>query len=273
MDSEATQTVTVYDVLAWVETNKKALLIGFAAAVVIGFGMMIYRYNADQREVTASDALLQLKASVTPDATNQVDAAEFLNIAKQYPGTTAADRALLLAAGAMFAEGKYADAQAEFKKFQQERPQSPFAATAAYGVAASLDAQGNRDGALTEYQNLSVRYPNSSVLDNAKLAIARIYEAKNQPEQALRIYDELTKGTAMNTAASDAMSRRSELVLKHPELVKTTNAPTASVTLPSTNLTVTASTNAPPPAATNTPAAEAAATNAAPASTNTPAKP
>jgi predicted negative regulator of RcsB-dependent stress response len=227
MSSEATQTVTVYDVLAWIESNKKSLLVGFVAAVVIGFGIAIYRYNADQRELAASDALLKLKTTLSSsDTANPPDAADYLKVAQQYPGTSAAERALLLAGSTLFTQGKYAEAQAEFSKFQRDRPQGPFAATAAYGIAASLEAQGKQDEALAPYQNLSVRYPNSSVLDDAKLAIARIYEAKNQPKQALQMYDELTKPGALSTTGSEAMLRKDDLLTRHPELAKT-NAPLA----------------------------------------------
>ncbi len=230
MSSEATPTVTAYEVLAWLETNKKQLIIAFAAAVVVGFAIGIYRYTVDQKELAASDALLKLKSTIGGDeAAASTDPSAFLKVAEQYSGTSAADRAVLLAAGAMFANGKYAEAQAEFSKFLRDQPQSPFAATAGYGVAAAVEAQGKRDEALTAYQNLAVRYPNSSVVEEAKLAVARIYEAKNQPELALRQYDELTKVGGLGVPNNDAASRREALLLKHPELAKT-NAPAANAT-------------------------------------------
>jgi predicted negative regulator of RcsB-dependent stress response len=273
MSSEATQTMTVYDLLAWLEANKKGLIVGFVAAVVIGFGIAIYRYNVDQKELAASDALLKLKTSFgSTDLTNQATASEYLKVAQEYPGTTAADRAILLAASALFTQGRYGDAQGEFSKFLRDRPQSPFAATAAYGVATSLEAQGKVDEALTAYQNLSVRFPNSSILEDAKMATARVYESKKQPEQALRIYDEILKAPGVGSAGAQAMTRKDDLLARFPELAKT-NAPAATtnaVVLPSTNLTiltpkVSAATNAAQASTTVTNAAAAAATNAAPA--------
>jgi predicted negative regulator of RcsB-dependent stress response len=244
MSSDATQTMTVYDLLAWLEANKKGVIAGLIAAIVIGFGVYIYSYNADQKELAASDALLKLRTSVGGvDVTNPPAPAEYLRVAEAYPGTSAAERAVLLAASALFTQGKYADAQTEFTKFLRDRPQSPFAASAAYGVAASEEAQGKADEALTGYQNLSVRYPNSSVLEDAKLATARLYEAKKQPEQALRVYDELLKSPGMGSASSEAMMRKEDLLARHPELAKT-NAPPAAptVVVPATNAPV-ASTN------------------------------
>ena len=126
------------------------------------------------------------------------------------------------------------------------------------------EAQGKRDEALAAYQNLSVRYPGSSVLDEAKLATARINEAKNQPDLALRIYDELTRPESMSQVSSDAMTRKQELLAKHPELAKTNAPPVLASTsipvLPTTNAVVSAATNA-----TNvTNAAASVVTNATP---------
>lgn len=244
MSSEATtQSVSVYDLLAWLETNKKNLIIGFTAAVVVGFGIAAYRYSVDQKEMAASDALLKLKAALnTSENSPPPEASAFLKIAEEYRGTSAAERAVLLAATALFTENKFAEAQAQFARFLRDFGQSPFAATAAYGSAVTLEAEGKRDEALAAYQNLSVRYPNSSVLDDAKLAIARIYEAKNQPEQAYRIYDELVKGGVMGSAASEAMTRKSDLLAKHPEYGKT-NAPVASAS----TVVTSAATNTPAP--------------------------
>jgi predicted negative regulator of RcsB-dependent stress response len=229
MSSEATQTVTAYEVLAWLEANKKALAVGFIAAVVIGFGVAAYRWKTEQKELAASDALLKLKPALGGSETAvPQDPSSYLRIAEQFPGTSTADRALLLAGSAYFENGKYAEAQAQFSKFLRDCPQSPFAATAAYGVAASLEAQGKKDEALAGYQNLSVRYPGASVLDDAKLGAARVYEGKKQFDSALRIYEELAKPAAgMGSATSLANDRRQALLAAHPELAKT-NAPAAA---------------------------------------------
>ncbi len=259
MSSEATQTVGVYDVLAWLETNKKTLAIGFVTAVVIGFGIAIYRYTVDQKELAASDALLRLKAPITAtDSTPAPEASAYLTVANHYQGTSAAERALLLAGSALFAENKYSEAQVQFTRFLNDHGPSAFAATAAYGIAACLEAQHKPDEALSKYQNLSVRYPNSSVLDDAKLAVARIYESQNKPELALRIYEELGKASAMGSAGSEALTRKADLLAKHPELAVTnavSNAAASTLVVPATTNGPAAS-NAPAVKLTNAPAAK-----------------
>lgn len=252
MSSETTQqNFTAYEILAWLETNKKALVIGFVAAVIVGSGIAIYRWKTEQTELAASDALLKLKTALSSsDTTNPPPATDFLKVAESYSGTSAGERALLLAASRFFAEGKYPEARANFSRFAREYPQNPFAATAAYGVAACLEAEGRQDEALADYQNLSVRYPNSSVLDDGKLAAARIYEAKKQPESALRVYDELARAATLagsGSAAVEAMQRREALLAQHPGLIKTTNSAASTAleqpALISTNLQVHPATN------------------------------
>jgi TolA-binding protein len=223
--------------LAWFEDNKKGVLIGAVALLVVGFGIYIYNYTSEQKEAAASAALIALHPSVN-GSTNEppVPASAFLKIAEEHRGTAAAERAILLAAGANFTEGKYADAQTQFDRLLKENPSSKWAADAAYGVAASLESQGKRDEALTAYQRVVTAYPSSAVVGEARLALARVYEAKSQPAEALKQYDDLTRGGMISMRAQDAMMRRSQLLKKHPELDKpATNAipAMAPINLPS----------------------------------------
>jgi predicted negative regulator of RcsB-dependent stress response len=245
MSSQASPSVAFYETVAWVEANRKPLIIAFVAAVVVGFGIAAYLWQNNRTERAASDALLRLKAPVgAAENTSGPEASAYLRLVEDYRGTSAAKRALLLAASTLFAENRYAEAQTQFERFTREHPQSPFAPAAAFGTAASLEAQNKLDEALAGYQNLAVRYPNSTVLDDAKLAIARLFELKNQPEQALPIYDELAKPGAMRAASSQALMRREDLLARHPELVAT-NAASVSVAGPANALSATDANPAP----------------------------
>lgn len=251
MSSEATPSTGIYELLAWLETNKKTLIIAFLVAVVLGFGIAIYRYSAERKELAASDALLKLKTPLDATESSPPPAGSaYIKVAEEFPGTPAAERAQLLAGTAFFSNNQYAEAQDQFNKFLRQYPQSSFAATAAYGIAAALEAQGKQDEALAAYQNLSVRYPNATVLDDAKLATARIFEAKNQPQQAFRVYEEFLKPGAVSSASTEARSRRQALLVQHPEFAQT-NAPAAAMTVPAavtlTNAVSAPATNAPAP--------------------------
>lgn len=267
----------LFELLAWVEENKKRLIIGAVTLAVVGSGIAIYRWKQDQTELAASDALLELRLPLNAPPNAKPPAADqFQKVASTFPGTTAAQRALLLAAGALFTEGKYDEAKAQFENFLQRYGDNPFAASAAYGKAASLDAQGKSDEALRAYQDVLARYPKAPMIDEARLAMARLYESKQQPQLALQTYEEMTRTNLMSSKSTEALTRKESLLAKHPELAKT-SAPLATPTIglptPSTNASHSATsvvTNSASSSATNAPAA--AGTNASSSKAATPPK-
>ena len=221
----------IYDLLAWFEVNKAKVATIAVVLVVIGFAIATTRYMREQKELRASGELLALRPTLTPSTnTPPVPASALAKVAQEYSGTAAAERAKILAAGALYTEGKYAEAEAAFKAFLTEFPNSEWRATAAYGVATAQEAQ-NKPEAVASYQSVTTGFARSAVADDAKLALARIHEQKNQPADALRIYNELLtprtgapEGETPNRVASQ---RKDALLRAHPEL--TTNAVTTIV--------------------------------------------
>ncbi len=207
-----------FDLLTWLEVNKK-LLAGAAAAVVVAVvATMFVRYQREQTEVAADRALLAVTSSGTSEAA--VPSAKYLEVAAAHSGTRAAERARILAAGRLFAEGKPADARAQFEKFAADFPDSPLAGTAALGIASALDAENKSTDAIAAYQRVIGTYGTESVASQARLAKARLHEAANQPELALALYDDITKSATAASAVQPAMAARAALLQKHPELDK-----------------------------------------------------
>ena len=231
--------------LAWLEVNKTKAAIVAVVLVLIGFAIATMRYLRDEKEGKASAELLALKLTLAPQ-TNVVPAqpSAILKVAEDYPGTSAAERARLLAATAEFTSGKYADAERAFSQFVKDNPGSPWVAEAAFGVASAQEAQNKLNEAQASYQNVATAYASSAVAERAKLSLARIYEERKQPDQALRIYNELLAPRAGAQPGEmgnrDAFQRKEALLRDHPEL----NA------------------NVPPPAPSAAPSAASAATNA-----------
>lgn len=221
----------IYDLLAWLEVNKAKVATIAVVLVVIGFAIATIRYMREQTELRASGELLALRPSLTPSTnTPPVTASALAKVAQEYSGTAAAERAKILAAGALYTEGKYAEAEAAFKAFQTEFPNSEWRATAAYGVATAQEAQ-NKSEAVGSYQSVATGFARSAVADDAKLALARIHEQKNQPADALRIYNELLAPRAGAPEGEPphrvASQRKDALLRAHPELA--TNAVTTVV--------------------------------------------
>ena len=223
--------------------------------VVLGFGIYIHRLQKEQTETLANEALLQLKTPAQPTNAPPPSPSAFLKVASEYASTSVAERAELLAAGALFEENKYSEAEALFAKFLKERANSQLAATAAYGVAASLEAQGKQTEAISAYQTVITRFPKSGAAVEARLNLGRVHEGRNEFDKALQYYSEVAK---MNSYWSrDAGVHRERLTKAHPELknpVPTaptptpTAPPTGAVKLDETGAPSTQPAPAPPPA-------------------------
>jgi outer membrane protein assembly factor BamD (BamD/ComL family) len=260
----------LYDVLAWLEVNKVKAAAVVVVVVVIGFAVAAVRYFKEQKEEKASAELLALRPTLaTQTNVPPPQASALLKVAEQFPGTSAAQRARIFAATALFTEGKYADAEREFSAFAKEHADSPWAPEAAYGAAAALEAQNKLNEAQSAYQNVSAAYANSPVADEAKISLARVYELRKQPSEALRIYNELIApkpGAQPGEPGNREAFLRKEALLRDNPSLDTNTPPPLRVSAPATSPVQTNHT-APAPAAQ---APSKAATQ--PAATNAPKK-
>ncbi|MHB8522729.1 MAG: tetratricopeptide repeat protein [Limisphaerales bacterium] len=221
MSSEVTESSGFYEFLAWLEINKKRLIVAAIVLAVAGLGIATYRWQASQREEAAYAALFRLGAPMAPvDNAAAPSASAYLKVANEYVHTRAGEQALLLAAGDLFKSGDYAEARVQFEKFLNQYHDSTFAPAAVFGVASALDALNRTDEAQKAYQDLTLRHSTSPIAPQAKLALAGLFESKKQPEQALKLYDELVQSTPPTAWASEARARREELLRQHPNLIK-----------------------------------------------------
>ncbi len=223
MNSEETQTARVYAFLGWLDQNKKQLIYAVVAVAVVSSGWYVYDYLQAQKELKAGDALVSLnKAPEAGGKPVSPAASAYLKVAGDYPGTSAAEHALLLAAGALFTENNFKEASAKFEEFTTkyaDRGDSPLLAAAALGKAACLDALKETEKAIKAYEQVISAYPNDAAAAQAKLASAFLYEVKKQPEQALKLYNELAPLEKPNVWTREVDSRREQLLIKNPQLV------------------------------------------------------
>jgi tetratricopeptide (TPR) repeat protein len=175
---------------------------------------MFVRYRRDAAEAEGNRALLAVSGGTTPTSS------AYLDVAHQHAGTRAAERANLLAAGLLFTEGKPAEARALFDKVAADAPTGPSAAVALLGVASSWSAEGKSPEALAAYQRVIAEFPGDVSANRARLAKARLHEAAGQPAQALALYEEVARDPISGMAVQSAFQARTQLLQKHPELVK-----------------------------------------------------
>ena len=246
MESEATQSVGLVHFLAWLDLNKKRVLLGAGIVAVVAAVVALVIYSHNQKEVRASEALSDVIPPRSPLVPSGDLAGQYLKVAAEHTGTKAAQRALLQAAATFFTDGKWVEAQNTFERVLKEYPGSDWSAQADYGVAVSLDAQNKPAEATARYEALVKRYPNDAVTADAKLGLARQYVHQNKAEPAAKLYDELTRGGINSPLAQEAYMEQQDLLQKFPNL--RTNAPPAAALTPprmplATNLV--RSTNAP----------------------------
>lgn len=208
--------------LAWVEVNKRRLIIGAAVVLALIFFTVIFVQQQAAKERRASEALSDVRLPFSAGTAPQAGTADtLLKVAGEIKGSKAGARALLLSAGITFSEAKapgdYALAQQRFEQVVKDYPDSPWIAQASLGVAASLQAQGKTNDAIAKYEELQRRFATSAVGDDIKLGLARLYEGSKR-EEAYKLYDEMLKENPSSVLAMEANLRQDNLVKAYPEL-------------------------------------------------------
>lgn len=231
MAPEVIHSAGMLKVLAWFETNKKQVIFGAGAAIVIGIVVYFILWQQNQKRVAAGEAFSKVFAAQLAGGRTGQSSEPFLKMAASYPASQAADRAVLMAAAASFTDGKYAEAQAQFEKFLREHRGSPLSSEASLGVAACLEAQGKTDDAVKAYTELVDRRPAGMALLQAKFALARIYDARKDTKKAFDLYKDIASADSFGSIGNEAGLRMEELKAKDPSLAPAPAA-TPTVTLP-----------------------------------------
>ncbi|MEW6307352.1 MAG: tetratricopeptide repeat protein, partial [Verrucomicrobiota bacterium] len=172
MSSESTESARSIELLTWLETHKKHLVVTGLAIVAAAFAHTAWKHFDLQKEQEASEALLKLdRGPLAGGKEAEPKAADYLKVATDYAGTSAAQRAQLLAAGALVEEGKYDEARAKFDEFAAQYPNGPLTPVAALGSAGCLDVKGETDKAMAAYKQVITAYANHSVAGQARIAL------------------------------------------------------------------------------------------------------
>lgn len=229
MQAESTGSIKALEWLAWLEANVRKVLIGGAIVAAIAAVVFFYKYRADLQEAAAYDALLAVQAKAGRGIPNSAD---YRKVQTDFASTAAGRQAGLLAAAALFTEGKFEEAQAAFASFAGAGADDPLAPSAALGAAACLEARKDIEGALAAYQRVIGEFPNDGAAAQAKLAVGRIQEAKGRHADALKLYQDVTRSPQMTVWQSEFADRRDDLLRRFPQLAETNAAPAIPGTTP-----------------------------------------
>lgn len=218
---------------------------GATIAVVAGLAVWFLLWRSGERQVDAGNALSNVGVAQGTASSTAPSAQAYLKVARDYPSSTAAGRALLLAAGTLFREGKYSEAQAQFEKFSKDYHDSPLLGEALVGIASCLEAQGKIDQALAAYKDIAARHPNDSVIPQVKFSLGGLYEAQKRPELAREMYKQVAEEGGYTILGQEASFRLRELTQNNPNLPASLGAPSA---LPTTPVPAATGSNVPLPA-------------------------
>lgn len=228
MQSDVTHLTLQDQLLTWFEKNKRQVAWGAVVVAVIGMAVGIYYWRQAEAETDASKALSLITVGAQPATPDSL-----LKFVSEYSGSEAARRALLLAAGDFFTEGKYKDAQAQFDRFLRDYRDSSFAPEALLGVAACKEAQGMTNDAVNAYKDIVDHHPNDSIAPQATFSLARLYQAQGKLELARDNYEKVAQMDPNGTLGSQATMELADLFTKNPSLIP--SRPAAANT-PSINL-------------------------------------
>jgi len=246
MDVDVSQSTRFYEWVAWFHANQKRVFVGAAAVIVVAVVAIVFVYYQSRKEVSASEALSEVRVPLNPGAPLPPGtASNYLLIAKEHAGTKAAARALLLAAGAYYAEGNYPEATNLFQRLAKEYPDSPWQAQAALGIASALETMKKIPEAVAQYDKVRRLYASDPVVDDAKLGLARMYEAQGNFTNAFQLYSDLVQANRFSGLGSEAGMKMEELLQKHPELAKVSAPTTPATTMITSNMPLRTGTNRP----------------------------
>ena len=211
---------------AWVDKNRKQVIMGVSAAVVVGLVIGYASWSRAAKEEEAGEALSQAVFNGTARAGAADPGAQLLKLAADNTGTKSGAQALLLAAGALFNSGKYAEAQSAFDQFARDNTGSPLVAQALYGSGAALAAQGKLAEAAQAYKSVGDRFPSSPVATQARYSQAAALAAQANYAEAVALYEEVSRASASSSPRRRAEKPASTSTTRSP--VRTRKPPTGT---------------------------------------------
>ncbi len=215
MEAESTNSPEQFDPIEWFTANAKMIGIVVGVVLIAGVGFALSGQMKEKGEIKANEQLFALPSIGLSKANGSAE--NYLAAARDNSGNPVGERAELLAAGVLFNQGKFGEAQAQFEKCSKNSD-STVQAAAAIGIAACLESQNKVNEAIAKYQDVVNKFGTTAAGSQAKLSLARLLESQ-KPEEAFKYYEQLDKSqNPYDPWRSVAMDKREELLAKHPEL-------------------------------------------------------
>lgn len=200
--------------------ERKSLAIGIlVAAAVIAGGLAAYTWYRSAQEREAQGLLVKAYSAMWGDATgaqrNPDEAKKvYAEIAARFPGTVAAEEALIRLGNLHFEGSKYDEAVSAYGNYLTSFPGGRFRAMAAIGKAYAEEAKGDLPAAEKTLTQFLESAKDDPLAGEAHSSLAHVYEAMKKPEDALRIYSQIAERFPQTHWAQNALQRMSVLKTK-----------------------------------------------------------
>ena len=200
--------------------ERKGLAIGvLVAIVVIAGGSAAYTWHRTVQEREAQGLLVKAYSAMwgnAPGAQRNPDEAKhvYTEIAAKYPGTVAAEEALIRLGNLQSEGSKYDEAVAAYGNYLTSYPRGRFRAMAGIGKAYAEEAKGDLSAAEKTLTQLVESVKDDPLAGEAYSSLAHVYEAMKKPEDALRIYSQIAERFPQTHWAQNALQRMSALKIK-----------------------------------------------------------
>ena len=216
----------------WIEANKNRLVTGTSIVLVIALGVSLYFWRRDENLVSAGEAVTQNMITLETGSSPATVFQGYLDVANDYPGTPAGERALLEAATAVFTEGKYPDAQHYFQEYLDTHPDGQFSGMAALGVAKCLEAEGKINDAIGAYNHVINDFPaDGQSVNRARFCLAQLNMQQGHYADAFALFQSVYQADQYGPLGSDARNYLIELQSKLPRQPSAAPSPSSSFNL------------------------------------------
>lgn len=219
----------MYERIAPYVTSGLLVLIGIVVLIVGGWGVAVWREGRRERateqlgraiRIAEAELLPAVEKDKDKDAEEDSDIPRFKTakernaavvqavdeLDKSFGSTPAAQRAIILRAGALYDEGKYTEAEALYRQFLASKPsEQALVALAQEDIGLCAEARGELDAALVAFQAQQIGnfYRERSLWNQA-----RIYTKKNDKKKAIELYKDLLSKAAPQSALRDDVANR-----------------------------------------------------------------
>jgi predicted negative regulator of RcsB-dependent stress response len=201
-----------FDLSAFLEANRRSLIIGATAVVVAGGGLWFWRSSADLKATRAEQALVSAERSFYSGNAALAES-ELLRVVNRYGGTQAGVRAQMLLAQSLYQQGRHEQGVSGLREVVGAGTAKPYRAAIHALIAAGLEDLGKFDEAALAYADASKAAVNSLERDSFKADQARVLQGSGKADQALAIWQELASDDN-SPLAGEAKLRVGELGTK-----------------------------------------------------------